>query len=457
MKLLLKGGQVISGHGVQTADVLVEGEKILAVGPGLWDAQAKAVDCGGKLLFPGFIDPHTHFDLEVAGTVTADDFSTGTRAALKGGTTTIIDFAAPDKGETMAHGLARWEEKSSGKCACDYGFHMTIDDWNPGISREIGEMVQRGIPTFKMYMTYPAMMIGETEMYYALKRLKETGGIAGVHCENHGIIAALTEEYKSAGRFAPSSHPRTRPNALEAEAVSHLLRMAQVADVPVIIVHLSTREALEEVRAARRRGQTVYVETCPQYLLLDQRVYNVEEYREAAKYVCAPPLRSLSDQSALWQGLAKGEIQTVATDHCSFTLAQKELGRGDFTKIPGGLPGVETRGMLMYGTGVVPGRISLEDMCRLLCENPAKLYGCWPRKGTLSPGSDADIVVLDPKRRTAISWKTQLQNVDYNPYEGMVLSGGITQVYLRGTLAVENDKVLTGSMGQFIPRKKCEL
>ena len=454
MKTLLKGGRVVSGSGVIAADVLLEGETIAAVGPNLAADGAETVDCTDKLLFPGFIDAHTHIDLEVAGTITADDFTTGSRAALRGGTTTVIDFAAPDKGEPLHTGLQRWHRKADGKTACDYAFHMTIDDWNEGISAEIKEMVDGGIPSFKMYMTYPAMKIGEKDMYFALKRLKDVGGIVGVHCENSGIIDALIAEKKSAGEMGPSSHPRTRPNGLEAEAVSHLLRLAEQVDTPVIIVHLSTKEALEEVRAARNRGQTVYVETCPQYLLLEDSVYDDPDFTQAAKYICAPPLRGVADQEALWLALADGEIQTVSTDHCSFTTAQKRVGQYDFTKIPGGLPGVETRGVLLYTAGVAAGRITEADMCRVLSENVAKLYGCWPRKGVIAPGSDADIVVYDPHADSVITAAGQLQNVDYNPYEGFQTQGSIAQVYLRGTLSVDHGVVLAENRGQFIPRGK---
>ena len=457
MRTLFKGGTVVSGQGTRPADVLVEGGTISAVGMDLSADGAQIVDCAGKLLFPGFIDAHTHFDLAVAGTVTADDFATGSRAALRGGTTTVIDYAAPDKGETLAYGLAKWREKAAGRCVCDYGFHMTIDDWSEGISREMGEMVDQGIPTFKMYMTYPAMMLPEGDLYRALKRLRELGCLTGVHCENSAVIDALIAEAKAAGRIGPASHPRTRPAPLEAEAVSRLLRIAQVADVPVIIVHLSTREGLEEVRAARRRGQTVYVETCPQYLLLDESVYDAADYLDAARYVCAPPIRGAADRDALWEALKSGEIQTVATDHCSFTLEQKRMGREDFTKIPGGLPGVEDRGVLLYTAGVAAGRIDEAAMCRLLSENAAKLYGCWPRKGVIAPGSDADIVIYDPAAEGAITAADHIQNVDYDPYEGIPARGTIHQVYLRGTLAVDRGQVLAGPDGQFIPRGRSVL
>lgn len=294
-------------------------------------------------------------------------------------------------------------------------------------------------------------------MYRALLRLKEAGGITGVHCENDGVIRALVEEAKAAGRMSPGSHPRTRPAPLEAEAVSHLLRLAQLAEVPVTIVHLSARESLEEVRAARRRGQKVYVETCPHYLLLDDSAYDAPDYMEAAKYVCAPPLRKKADQEALWEALKNGEIDTVATDHCSFTTSQKRAGRYDFTKIPGGLPGVEHRGVLLYTHGVAAGKISAEDMCRVLSENPAKLYGVWPQKGTIAPGSDADIVVYDPHADSVIRAADQTQNVDYTPYEGMSTVGSIERVYLRGQLAVDHGQVRLHNEGQFIPRGRCQL
>lgn len=456
MKTLLRGGTVISAQGEKRADVLLEGEQISAVSENLSAADAQIVDCTGKLLFPGFIDGHTHFDLEVCGTITADDFATGSRAALRGGTTMVVDFAAPDKGETLSSGLRRWQVKSEGKTACDYSFHMTIDDWNEGISQELGEMMDRGITSFKMYMTYPAMMIPEGDMYHALLRLRALGGIAGVHCENNGVIRALVAEAKEAGRMSPASHPRTRPAPLEAEAVGHLLRLAQLADVPVIVVHLSTREALEEVRAARRRGQTVYVETCPHYLLLEDGVYDNPDYMEAAKYVCAPPIRKKADREALWEALRSGEIDTVATDHCPFTTAQKRAGQYDFTRIPGGLPGVEHRGVLLYTHGVAAGRITAPDMCRVLSENPAKLYGCWPRKGVIAPGSDGDIVVYDPSANSVITAADQAQNVDYTPYEGWRTSGSIAQVYLRGQLAVDHGSI-QNVQGQFIPRGKNHL
>ena len=456
MKKLFKGGTIVNAHGRQTADILVDGEKIVKIGASLTCPEAEVVDVSGKLLFPGFIDAHTHFDLDVCNTTTADDFYTGGRSALRGGTTMVIDFACPNKGESLQYGLDLWHKKADGRTACDYGFHMTIDDWNESIIAELPKMFEQGVSSFKMYMTYPAMMIGDKAMFKALQKLKELGGIAGVHCENAGVIDALISEKKAAGELSPAAHPQCRPSVLEAEAISRLLKMAKVADVPVVIVHLSSEAGLSEVRAARARGQKVYVETCPHYLLLDDSRYSLPDFA-GAKYVCAPPLRKKLDNEALWDALENGEIQTVSTDHCSFTLKQKDAGRDDFTKIPGGMPGVETRGVLMYTYGVAAGRISAERMVEVLSEAPAKLYGAFPRKGQLAEGADADIVVYDPNGTSRITAKDQIANVDYAPYEGFEVAGRIAQVWLRGTLAVDEGKVLEDRGGQFIPRGKSAL
>ena len=458
MKTLFRGGTVVSGKGTKKADVLIEGEKILQVARTITPQPGtRVMDVTGKLLLPGFIDAHTHFDLDVCGTTTADDFASGTRAALRGGTTTVVDFACPNKGESLRYGLELWHRKADGKSSCDYSFHMTIDDWNPSIAAEIDHMYAAGISSFKMYMTYPAMMIGDKAIYFALKKLKEKGGICGFHCENSELIDALVEEKKAAGENGVGCHPRTRPAHLEAEAVSRLLRIAQTVDIPVVIVHLTNAAALHEVEAARKRGQRVYVETCPQYLVLDESVYDLPDYREASQYVCSPPIRTAADQRALWAGLRKGEIQTVSTDHCSFTLEQKEAGRDDFTKIPGGVPGVETRAELIYTYGVTTRKISLATMCRTLSENPAKLYGMYPRKGVIAAGADADLVIYDPAADHTLRAADLVSRAGYTPYEGFPIRGGVQQVWLRGTLAVDHGAILIGPEGKFIPRGKCML
>ena len=458
MRTLFKGGTVVSGTGTKRADLLIENEKIVESGRNLKADADKVVDVTGCFLFPGFIDAHTHFDLDVCNTTTADDFYTGSRAALRGGTTTVIDFACPNKGESLHYGLDLWHKKADGRTFCDYGFHMTIDDWNESIRAELPDMFAKGISSFKMYMTYPAMMVGDRDMYWALKELKSLGGLCGVHCENAGVIDGMIAERKNSGQFSPACHPLTRPPYLEAEAVSRLLRIAQAAEAPVVIVHLTNQEALKEVQHARDRGQKVYVETCPQYLLLDDSVYFNEDYSQAARYVCAPPIRDKSQQALLWKALRRGDIQTISTDHCSFTLEQKDAGREDFTKIPGGLPGVETRGELIYSYGVAAKRISAQRMCLALSENPARMYGPFPRKGPLRPGADADIVVYDPGASHVIRADDCVANVDYNPYEGFVTAGGIRQVWLRGNLAVENGKVLDETpQGRYMARGKCSL
>ena len=458
MKQLLKGGTLVSGKGTRRADVLIDGEKIARIGRGLEEEADQVVDVSGCLLVPGLIDAHTHFDLFVCGTTTIDDFDSGSRAALRGGTTTVVDFADAGRGNPLTEGLAEWHRKADGRSWCDYGFHMTIEEWNDQVAAELPAMFAGGVSSFKMYLTYPAMLASDGDIYRALVQLKRMGGIAGFHCENAGVIDALIAQRKAEGRTGPDAHPVTRPACLEAEAVGRLLRIAQVADSPVIIVHLTNHQALEEVRAARRRGQKVYVETCPQYLLLDESAYFQDDPHAAARYVCAPPLRDKSEQPLLWRALRRGEIQTISTDHCSFTQAQKDAGIDEFTRIPGGVPGVETRCELIYTAGVAGRKISLAQMCRFLCENPARLYGLYPRKGVLRPGSDADIVVYDPGASHVIRAADQVGRAGYSPYEGFVTAGGIRQVYLRGTLAVEEGKILlTAPGGRYLARGKNSL
>lgn len=457
MKYLLKNGTVVTGEKSEQLDILVEGEKIVQVGKNLPSKDAQEIDVSGKLLFPGFIDGHTHFDLEVAGTVTADDFETGTKAAILGGTTFVIDYASQDKGgHTLKEGLDKWHKKADDKCSCDYSFHMSVVEWNEETEREIQDMINEGITSFKLYMTYPAMIVDDGDLYKIIKKLNEYGCFAGVHCENAGAIDALIAEAKKEGRLGPENHPLVRPDIMEAEAVHRLLVIADAADAPVMVVHLTNRKAFEEVMRARMNGQKVYAETCPQYLLLDDSVYSKPDF-EGAKYVCAPPIRKKADQDCLWKALANDQIQTVATDQCSFTMEQKALGKDDFTKIPGGLPGVQTRGTLLYTYGVRTGRITQEQMCRLLSENAAKLYGVYPNKGVIREGSDADIVVFDPEKENVISAKTHLYHTDNNPYEGFKLHGDIDSVYLRGVHVVQDGKVILEKTGKYIKRGKNQM
>lgn len=455
-RVFIKGGTIVNSKESFVADILIEDEKISKVlknGEGLQlDADTKVIDAGGKLVFPGFIDAHTHFDLHVAGTVTCDDFYSGTRAAISGGTTAIIDFGTQYKGETLNEGMDNWLDKAKDGAFCDYGIHMSISDWNEEAKKECQDMMDRGVTTFKIYLTYD-ILLKDNEAFEVIQRLKEVGAITGVHCENAGLIFALQQEYVETGlQDKVSSHYKTRPAAAEAEAINRILHLAEVAGSDIIDVHLTCKEGLDEIRAARERGQKVYAETCPQYLTMTNARYELPGF-EGAKYVIAPPLREQADVDELWRAIADGEIQTVATDHCAFTSEQKKLGMEDFRKIPGGMPGVETRGIIMYSEGVVKGRISQEKMCEVLCENPAKLYGLYDRKGFIEEGFDADIVILDPKAQTKITAATQVSKCDYSPLEGKVLSGHIDKVFLRGSEIVDNAKIKDTPEGKFLERK----
>lgn len=450
MKRLFKGGTIVSGDGMRQLDILVKGEKILAVGEDLSFQDAEIVDVRGKLLFPGFIDGHTHMALEVSNTVTADGFETGTKAEIAGGTTCIVDYATQYEGESLKQALDNWHKKADGVSSCDYAFHLALTDWNEEISRELEEIVKKETCSFKLYMTYDTMVDDET-MYEILSRLKELGGIAGVHCENNGIIQArLKELLRTKGeRTDVSDYPWTRPKEAEAEAVSRLLKIAKCVDTPVIVVHLSTAAGYREILKARESGQTVYVETCPQYLLMDESKYSLPS-EEARHYMIAPPLRKKKNQDILWEALHEGRIQTIATDHCSFTAKQKDAGAEDFAKTPCGMPGAEERPALIWQFGVNEGRITAEQMCAYLAENPAKLYNLYPWKGALIPGSDADIVVWNPETEWTMSADEQQSACDYCPMEGTKIRGRAEQVYLRGTLAAMNGRVLAENTGVYV-------
>ena len=453
MKRLFKGGTIVSGEGMKQLDILVKGEKILAVGEDLEFRDAEIEDVRGKYLFPGFIDAHTHMALEVSGTITADKFDSGTKAEIAGGTTCIVDFATQNKGESLKEALDNWHKKADGESSCDYAFHLAISDWNEKVSEELARVVADGIPSFKLYMTYDNMIVDDKTMYEILTRLKELGGIAGVHCENNGIIAARLNEVlqEKGNRLDTADYPGTRPPAAEAEAINRLLKIAKCVDTPVIVVHLSSAEGYREIQHAREDGKTVYVETCPQYLLMDESKYFLPD-GEGRKYMIAPPLRKKKNQQVLWEALSEGRIQTICTDHCSFDTAQKNMGAEDFSKTPCGMPGGEERPALIYQFGVNEGRITLEQMCKYLSENPAKLYRMYPQKGTLSPGSDADIVVWNPETEWTISKEHQQTNIDYCPMEGTKIKGRAEKVFLRGQLAAENGEIIAEKTGRYVPR-----
>ncbi len=455
MKQLLKGGTVVSAEGTKKLDVLIKGSKILAMGEDLEFRDAKIIDVEGKLLFPGFIDAHTHMDLEVSDTVTADGFDTGTKAELSGGTTCIVDFATQNKGETLFYALERWHGKADGKASCDYAFHLALSDWNKEVEEELKQVMDEGIHSFKLYMTYDAMVMDDKGIYEILSRLKEMGGIAGVHCENKGIIDARVEEVlkMKGSRSEVADYPKTRPALAEAEAIGRLLKIARIVDTPVIIVHLSSKEGYEEIVRAREKGQTVYVETCPQYLVMDEERYSLPD-NEGRNYMIAPPLRTKQDQEVLWNALSQNKLQTICTDHCSFTTMQKKMGEEDFTKVPCGMPGAEERPALIYNYGVREGRLTAPQMCRYLSENPAKLYHLYPRKGVIAPGSDADIVVWNPDTEWMLCRENQQSQADYCPLEGTKLTGRAQQVYLRGQLAAENGKIILEYGGRYVKAEK---
>lgn len=465
MKLTwLTGGTVVSGSGSRQADVLIKGDQIEAVGTPeeiaalTGDAVSMdKVDCSGKLLFPGFIDPHTHFQMQASKCVTADDFDSGTRAALAGGTTVILDFTTQNKGETLMFALDRWHKMADGHSSCDYSFHMSITDWNEEVRSEIPLMTKEGVTSWKVYMAYPALRIRDQEIYEILQEVDKEGGIIGTHCENGDLIDAVTATLRDKGILGTEAHPIAHSREIESEAVNRYLEIAREAGTPVNIVHLSTKESLEFARYARKRGQTVCIETCPQYFFLDDSLYELPDF-EGAKYVFSPPARKKEDQDALWEALENGEIDTIGTDHCSFNFAvEKRIGEHDFSAIPNGIPGVEHRPALMYTYGVDAGRISNEMLCKVLTENAAKEYGMYPKKGAIAPGSDADIVVWDPDYTGVITAADQTQNVDYTPYEGMKITGRAARVYLHGQLAARDGKVVQSGLGRYVHRGPADL
>ena len=449
MKYLLKNGTVVTGEKSEQLDILVEGEKIVQVGKNLPSEEAQEIDVSGKILFPGFIDGHTHFDLEVAGTVTADDFETGTKAAILGGTTFVIDYASQDKGgHTLKEGLDKWHKKADDKCSCDYSFHMSIVEWNENTEQEIQDMIDHGITSFKLYMTYPAMIVNDCDMYKILKKLGKCGCFAGVHCENAGVIDALIAEAKKEGRLGPENHPLVRPDTMEAEAVHRLLVIAREADAPVMVVHLTNKKAFEEVMHARANGQKVYAETCPQYLEFTCDVYKREDGRN---FVCSPPMKGQESQDALWKAIKNGMIDTVATDHCPFQSYEKDWGKDDFTKIPNGCPGVENLYPYMLDAAN-SGKITFERAVELCSTNVAKIFGC-DNKGSISVGKDADIVIYDKDKDFTISVDNMHSDLDHTIWEGKQLHGYPIRTYLRGNVVYDNgDFVGTPGLGEYVKR-----
>ena len=460
MKILIRNGHVVTAVDSYTADILVDGSAVVLIGQDLQKisgALDKTVDATGKLVIPGGIDPHTHMDLPFGGTSSSDDFETGTRAAAFGGTTTIIDFAVQYHGQSLDQALDVWFSKAQGKAAIDYGFHMILTDLPDQRLPEIKHLIQQGVSSFKLFMAYPGVfLVDDGIIFKAMTAAAEAGGLICMHAENGVVIDVLVRRAIAEGKTAPKFHALTRPTRAEAEGVHRAIAIAEMANSPVYIVHLSCYDALKEVQAARDLGLPAYAETCPQYLFLDYSYYEQDGF-EGAKYVMTPPLRDKSNQEQLWKGLRGNDLQVLSTDHCPFCFKeQKELGRNDFSKIPNGGPGVEHRMSLIYDGGVVQGRINLNRFVELTSTAAAKIFGLFPKKGTIAVGSDADIVIYDHNKQRTISAKTHHMNCDYSLFEGWKIKGEPLTVLSRGKTIIENGQYVgQRGDGKFLKRGTC--
>jgi dihydropyrimidinase len=458
--ILISGGTVVSSTGAERADVLVVDERIATiVQPGYVAPAtgAHVIDATGKYVLPGGVDVHTHMEMPFGGTFSADTFETGTRAAAWGGTTTIIDFAVQPKGGSLLAALDTWHGKADGNCAVDYGFHMIVSDVNETTLKEMAACADAGVTSFKLFMAYPGVFYAtDGEILLAMQQAARIGALTMMHAENGIAIDQLVAQALAAGHTEPVHHGLTRPPELEAEATSRAITLAGVTGAPLYIVHLSARQALAAVAEARDAGQQVFAETCPQYLYLSLDDLARPGF-EGAKYVCSPPLRDREHQDTLWRGLRANDLSVVSTDHCPFCFAdQKELGRGDFAKIPNGIPGVEHRMDLLH-QGVVAGQLTLSRWVEVASTTPARMFGLYPRKGVLAPGSDADIVIYDPAATQELSVRSHHMNVDYSAYEGMHVTGRVDTVLSRGTVLVEAGEYRgSPGHGRFLPRGVCQ-
>jgi dihydropyrimidinase len=456
MKTLIKNGRIVTAVDDYHADILIEDGTVSLIGKTLDIEADKVIDASGKLVIPGGIDPHTHMDLPFGGTSSSDDFFTGTRAAAFGGTTTIIDFAVQNKGESMLRGVDTWHEKAQGKAVIDYGFHLITTDFEDSHKPEMFKLIDEGITSFKLFMAYPGVFLSDdATIYRAMSAAGERGGLVCMHAENGIVINEIIKKFLAEGRTAPKYHALTRPTLAEAEGVHRAIALAEMAETPVYIVHLSCTDALNQVRQARDRGILAFAETCPQYLFL-----SIDDYGDdwdGAKYVMTPPLREKHNQADLWKGLRMGDLHVIATDHCPFCMKdQKELGRDDFSKIPNGAPGVEYRMELIYNGGVVENRISLNRFVELTSTAAAKMFGMFPKKGTIAVGSDADIVIFDTEKEHTFTLEAQHMNVDYCAYEGKTVKGKVETVLSRGRVVIENGECLVDKgSGEFIKRGEC--
>jgi dihydropyrimidinase len=455
MSLLIKNGRIITAGEDQVADIFIEEERISSIGKNLQAQADHTIDAAGMLIFPGGIDPHVHLDMPFMGTFSSDSYESGTRAALYGGTTMVIDFILQKQGNSLQAALDEWNSRANGNAVGDYSFHMAVTDFNEQTKKEIKHFVEEeGITSFKTFMAYKgALMIDDRQMIGLMEEVKKQGGLVTVHATNGDMIDYLVAKHREEGKLSPLYHYLSQPEVTEAEASERFADMADYTGCPGYIVHLTCEGALNAVRNATRRNQNVLVETCIQYLVLDASLY--EKDFEGAKWVMSPPLREKKDQATLWAGINQGLVKVVATDHCPFKWEQKLMGEKDFSKIPNGHPAIEHRMELLYSEGVHKGRISLNKFVELTSTNPAKIFGMFPQKGTIGIGSDADIVIFDPNASHTISAASHHMNVDYSAYEGWQLTGKVKKVILRGKLVIDDAKCLAQKgYGKFIKRAK---
>src|SRR5690349_13850826 len=455
MSILIKNGRIVTATDDYIADIFIEGETIAAIGKNLAINADKQINATGKLVFPGGIDPHVHLDMPFMGTFSSDNYETGTRAALFGGTTMVIDFILQKQGNSLQSALDEWRSRSDNNCVGDYSFHMAVTDFNDSTRTEIKKMIeQEGITSFKTFMAYKgALMIDDRQMVGLMEEVKKHGGLINVHATNGDMIDYLVAKHRSEGKLSPLYHYLSQPEVTEAEASERFVDMTNYTGCPGYIVHLTCEGALNAVRNATRRNQKAFVETCIQYLLLDATLY--EKDFDGAKWVMSPPLRQKKDQDTLWAGINQGLVQVVATDHCPFKWEQKLMGKDDFSKIPNGHPAIENRMELLFSEGVNKGKITLNKYVEVACTNPAKIFGMFPQKGTIAVGSDADIVIFDPNETHKLSVITHHMNVDYSGYEGWEMTGKVKTVLLRGKIAIENNHChLDKGYGKFIKRSK---
>ncbi len=455
MSVLIKNGHIVTAADNYTADIFIEKETITNIGENLQVKADTVIDASGLLVFPGAIDPHVHLEMPFMGTYSSDNYETGTRAALFGGTTTVIDFILQSQGHSLNDAFVAWSGRANGNAIGDYGFHMAVTDFNEKTAKEIAGLVEKeGITSFKIFMAYKgALMIDDKQMVGLMNEVKECGGMVTVHATNGDMIDFLVARHKAAGKLAPLYHYLSQPEITEAEASGRFAGIAGYTGCPGYIVHMTCEGALNAVRNNNRNNQKVFAETCIQYLLLDASLY--EKDFEGAKWVMSPPLREKKDQAALWAGINQGLIQVVATDHCPFTWQQKLIGKDDFSKIPNGHPAIEHRVELLYSEGVRKGKISLNKFVEVLSTNPAKIFGLHPRKGCIAPGADADLVLFDPHHTHTISATTHHMNTDYSAYEGWQLTGKCKTVLLRGKVVIDNGQCLAEKgYGKYLKRDK---